>query len=153
MDRIAIDTIEPLPEDGLGNKYIITIIDAFSRLVELIPTKDTGAETAANAVLQWICRYGIPSQIVSDNGTQYANELITTLCHLFKNHKLIQAYSYEENAIVERANKEIGRHLSAIVLDRKIIQKLVTNVTTRTTNNKLANTPKFRCESITTSIW
>ena len=34
---------------------------------------------------------------------------------------LIQAYSHEENAIVERANKEVGRHLTAIVQDHKVI--------------------------------
>ena len=122
MDRVAIDTIGPLPEDTLGNKYIITIIDSFSRLVELIPSKDTQAISAANALVQWICRYGIPSQIVCDNGTQYANELITTLCTMFNiEQSLIQAYSHEENAIVERANKEVGRHLTAIVQDHKVI--------------------------------
>ena len=57
MDRVAIDTIGPLPEDGLGNKYIITIIDSFTRLVELIPSKDTGAISAVNALIQWICRF------------------------------------------------------------------------------------------------
>jgi hypothetical protein len=62
-----------LPEDMFGNKYIITIIDSFSRLVELSSAKDTTAIAAASAVIQWICRYGIPSQIVCDNGTQYAN--------------------------------------------------------------------------------
>ena len=72
--------------------------------------------------MQWICRYGIPSQLVCDNGTQYANELITSECYLFTiDQKLIQAYSHEENAIVERATKEVGRHLTAIVFDRKII--------------------------------
>ena len=76
MNRRAIDTIGPHPEDMFGNKYIITIIDSFSRLVELSPAKDTTAIAAANAVIQWICRYGIPSQIVCDNGTQYANEII-----------------------------------------------------------------------------
>ena len=122
MDRIAIDTIGPLPADALGNKYIITIIDCFSRIVELVPAQDTTAITAANAILQWICRYGIPSQIVSDNGTQYSNELVTKLCQLFEiDQSLIQAYSHEENAIVERANKEVGRHLRAIVHDRKIL--------------------------------
>ena len=124
MDRVAIDTIGPLPEDMFGNKYIITIIDSFSRLVELSPAKDTTAIAAANAVIQWICRYGIPSQIVCDNGTQYANELIKSLCALFDiEQSLIQAYSHEENSVVERANKEVGRHLTAIVHDRKILEQ------------------------------
>ena len=103
--------------------YII-IIDSFSRLVELSPAKDTTAIAAASAVIQWICRYGIPSQIVCDNGTQYANELIKTLCQLFSiEQSLIQAYSHEENSVVERANKEVGRHLTAIVHDRKILEQ------------------------------
>ena len=122
MDIIALDTIGPLPEDTLGNKYIITIIDCFSRIVELVPIKDTTAIPAANALIQWICRYGIPSQIVSDNGTQYSNELIKTISQLFNiDQHLIQAYSHEENAIVERANKEVGRHIRAIVQDKRIL--------------------------------
>ena len=91
-------------------------------VVELVPIKDTTAIPAANALIQWICRYGIPSQIVSDNGTQYSNELIKTISQLFNiDHHLIQAYSHEENAIVERANKEVGRHIRAIVQDKRIL--------------------------------
>jgi hypothetical protein len=35
----------------------------------------------------------------------------------------INAYSHEENAIVERANKEVNRHLRGICFDRKIKEK------------------------------
>ena len=64
----------------------------------------------------------IPSQVVCDNVTQYANELIETLCTMFHiEQSLIQAYSHKENTIVERANKEVGRHLTAIVQDHKVI--------------------------------
>ena len=37
MSRIAIDTIGPLPETEGGYKYVIVIIDAFSRFVKLFP--------------------------------------------------------------------------------------------------------------------
>jgi hypothetical protein len=120
MDRIAIDTIGPMPEDDFGFNNIITIIDTFSRLVELIPTKNTLAITAGNAIVGWIGRYGTPSQIVSDNGKQYNNEMIKTICTIMAiDHNLIQAYSHEENGIVERSNKEVGRHLVAIIHDIK----------------------------------
>ena len=39
MERIAIDTIGPLPND-MGFKYIIVIIDTFTRYVELFPKQD-----------------------------------------------------------------------------------------------------------------
>jgi hypothetical protein len=35
-------------------------------------------------------------------------------------HELSLAYSKEQNAIVERANKEVMRHLTAIIFDRRI---------------------------------
>ena len=39
---------------------------------------------------------------------------------MWTNHITIMPYSHEENSIVERANKEVNRHLRAIVFDRKI---------------------------------
>ena len=36
MERIAIDTIGPVDED-MGLKYLIVIIDTFSRYVDLSP--------------------------------------------------------------------------------------------------------------------
>jgi hypothetical protein len=102
MQRIAVDTIGPLPEDNKGNAYIVVIIDCFSRIVECYPATDTTAIQAANAVHSWMCRYGLPSQIVSDNGSQFANELVETFCNLNHiDHHLIHPYSHEENGIVE----------------------------------------------------
>jgi hypothetical protein len=45
-ERVNIDTIGPLPEDELGYKYIIAIIDCFSRFLELHPAKDATAAAA-----------------------------------------------------------------------------------------------------------
>ena len=80
MDVIASDTIGPLPPNKYGNKFILNVIDCFSRFVEMYPIPDTIAVNAANALSQWVSRYGIPSRIVTDNGTQYRNSLITAIC-------------------------------------------------------------------------
>ena len=123
MDRISIDTIGPLPPDNSGFTHIIVIIDCFSRFLECIPTYSTEAITAADALYQWSCRYGVPSQIVSDNGTQYNNSLVKAFCEILGiDMKYIQPYSHEENAIVERAIKEILRHLRAIIYEENTIQ-------------------------------
>ena len=57
MDRLNIDTIGPLPEDERGNKYVIVIIDAFSRFIELRAAKDATGKSAARAILSFIGRY------------------------------------------------------------------------------------------------
>ena len=121
MDRLNIDTIGPLPMSSKGDRYIVCIIDCFSRFVTLHPAENTTALDAAKALLQHIGIFGIPCQLLSDNGTQYANETIAELTKLMGvDQQFTQAYSHEENALVERANKEVMRHLRAIVYERKI---------------------------------
>ena len=120
-DQVAIDTIGPLPQSTDGNKYILTIIDTFSRWVELVPIKDTGGETAAKAILEYIGRYGAPSSFLTDNGTQFVNSTVKSLLNLVEiEHCTIHPYSHEENGIVERANKEVMRHLRDILFDARV---------------------------------
>ena len=124
MDRINVDTIGPLPMDDDGNQYIVAIIDCFSRFLELYPVKDTSALSAAVPLVDFSGRYGIPAEVLTDNGTQYANQLMKEVETLFQNnHKFTQPYSHEENGIIERANKEILRHLRAIIFDTRIVSE------------------------------
>jgi hypothetical protein len=41
----------------------------------------------------------------------------------YAEHKLTIAYSKEENAIVERANQEVIRHLRALLFDKRVYNK------------------------------
>ena len=48
--RVHIDLVGPfLKPSGQDNKYVLVIIDAFSKFVELVPIKDKNAVTVANA--------------------------------------------------------------------------------------------------------
>ena len=82
MHSLAVDTIGPLPEDEKGNKYIIAVIDIFSRFLEMYPAPDATAACAADALLQHTGRYGIPSLLISDSGSQYVNNIISSLLEL-----------------------------------------------------------------------
>ena len=130
FDRICIDTIGPLPKDDeSGSEHLLVIIDAFSRFVKLYAIKDTSARSALQGLLDWIGMFGIPSEMVSDNGTQFANELVQDLLATFDTTDAkIQAYSKEENGLVERANKEVNRHLRTLVYDKKVKRKWATYV-------------------------
>ena len=119
MQRINMDTIGPFPKDKYGYKFILTIIDTFSRWVCVYPTRSTSAEEAAVALLQHTSMFGNPSQILTDNGSQFMNDLFLHLFRLTGIEGLNTIpYSKEENSIVERANKEIQRHLEALCYDR-----------------------------------
>jgi hypothetical protein len=47
FESLHIDHIGPLPVDDKGNSHILVMIDAFSKWIELFPTKTTGASEAA----------------------------------------------------------------------------------------------------------
>jgi hypothetical protein len=69
-------------------------------------------------------RYDFAKQILSDNGTQFVNDIIEQLMLLIgSEHYVTMSYSKEENAIVESSNKETLRHLRAILFTDRIKTK------------------------------
>jgi transposase InsO family protein len=87
------------------------MIDAFSRWVELFPTKNFG-------------RFGTPDVIHADQGPAFRNELFSELARMSEvEHSFATAYSKEENGIVERTNQEVMRHLCAMVFDARVHDK------------------------------
>jgi hypothetical protein len=123
MEKVSIDTMGPFPVDVHGNIYVIVIIDCFSRYVELFPAADCTAEAATQAITAHVAWSSVPKVILSDNGPQYANKVIDLLGDLLQiDLSKTTPYSHEENGIVERANKEVLRHLRNILFDRDLKQ-------------------------------
>ncbi len=124
MHKISMDTIGPLPESSAGYKHILVIIDCFSRWVELYPCRTVEAEEAAKHLIEFVGRFGCPKEIISDNGTQFVNEVIDNFIKLFgAQHLLTIPHSKQENAIVERVNKEIMKHLRHWIYDKNLIKE------------------------------
>jgi hypothetical protein len=116
-----MDTIGPLPEAEDGSKYILVLIDSFTRHVQLTACIDVSAETAANALVKHMSRFGRPKELITDQGTQYVNALFKAITQHFGFHHFNSIpYSKEENGIVERANKEVNRHVRNIMFDSLI---------------------------------
>jgi hypothetical protein len=122
QEKLNIDSIGPLPESR-GFIYILVVICCFTRFVELFPLRSTEGEEAARHLATHAGRYGTPSQIVNDGGSQFVNDTVETLKVLLDTANIqTLPYSKEENAIVERVNKEVMRHLRAFVFDERIIE-------------------------------
>jgi hypothetical protein len=116
MKCIAIDAIH-MPKTKSGNKYILTVIDTFTRYTALYAIKDLTAETAAKTMINHMCVYGIPAKITSDNSTEY-DAVFSEMLGILQTEKYrIHAYSHQENGIVERANKEVIRHARTIAYE------------------------------------
>ena len=109
-----IDFVGPFPDGG----YILVIVSTFTCWIELYHTLDAAALSAAECLLKHFGRFGAPSQLRSDNCPHFIADFIREfLLFIGVKHCLTLAYTKEENAIVERYNKEIYRHLRALTYD------------------------------------
>ena len=114
FDTVNIDYVGPFPDEG----YVLVMICSFTRWTELYWCSNNTAQTACECLLQFFGRYGQPSMIRSDRGPHFMNDIVKEfLIRTNTPHNLTLAYSKQENAIVERVNKEVNRHLRAFTFD------------------------------------
>ncbi len=80
FDRVAFDEIGPLPITANGNRFILTMIDYFSKWAEAYSLPNHKAETVADCIVKrWIAHHGIPVMIHSDNAPEFRGHVITQL--------------------------------------------------------------------------
>ncbi|RDY14746.1 pol, partial [Mucuna pruriens] len=97
--------------------FILVAIDYFTKWVEAA----SYPSFTRNMVVRFIkkdiiCRYGLPAHIITDNGTNLNNKMMTELCEQFRiTHHNSTPYRPKMNGAVEAANKNL----------KKIIQKMV----------------------------
>lgn len=108
FEHIHIDLIGPLPPSN-GYSYCLTCVDRFSRWPEVMYLKNIKADTVAKALYEkWICRFGVPLKITSDQGKQFECELFKELSK-FLGFKHIRTTPYHpaSNGMVERFNRSL----------------------------------------------
>jgi len=75
FDHVNIDLVGPLPSSQ-GFSYLLTMVDRTTRWPEAVPLVSTLAADIARAfIATWVCRFGTPSDISSDRGSQFTSEL------------------------------------------------------------------------------
>lgn len=119
FENLSIDVLH-LPKTYKGNKYLFVIIDSFTRYIQLFPIQDLTAKAAVDCLIEFMCTFSTPNFICTDNASQFDEIFKETLNLLNIQNYKIQPYSHEENSIVERAIKEVQRHLRNIVYEEKI---------------------------------
>ena len=107
-----MDVIGPItPKASNGHRFIFVIIDYFTKWVEAASYASVTKSVVARFI-KWeiICRYGLPERIISDNGLNLNNDMVTEVCTRFKiKHHNSVPYRPKMNGVVEAANKNVKK--------------------------------------------
>lgn len=115
MELISLDVLGPLPMSEQGNKYILTVIDHFTKYSVLFALPNITARTVAQKLLEVITTFGVPNAILTDLGTNFQSKLFTELAGKLQIHKLkTTPYHPQTNAVSERINTSIKSSLTCL---------------------------------------
>jgi len=115
MDLVTMDILSGLPTADDGSKYLLVVVDAFTKWVEAYPLPDQEAATCITAVYNGMfSRFGLPRQLHSDQGRNFESQLVTKLCNITGVYKTrTTAFHPRSDGLTERANRTILAMLRA----------------------------------------
>ncbi|BHF63754.1 hypothetical protein SprV_0200674900 [Sparganum proliferum] len=116
-ERVAVDLVGPIAPSARGNRFILVMVDCFTKMAEAVTLPDASAPTVARAIFNgWICRWGAPDQLHSDRGSSFESSVVHELCKVLKIKKTrTTAYHPQGNGQVERTNRTLINLLRAFV--------------------------------------
>jgi len=109
-----MDVIGPvIPKASNGHVYILVAIDYFTKWVEVGSYKSVTQAVVARFLKHNIIRhYGVPRELITDDGANLNGKMIQQLCQQFKiKHRNSVPYRPQMNGAVEAANKNIKKIL------------------------------------------
>ena len=119
MKEVAIDLMGPFLKSEDGNKYVLVLVDSFSKWMEAHAVPNIESKTIAEKlVMEFISHFRIQVQIKSDRGKQSDCELLRNRCQLrVVDHEIYTAFHPLGNSRVENMVKVVG-NLKAVFCRR-----------------------------------
>ena len=118
---IAFD-VATLPWATNQYRYLLIIVDLFSKYCEAVPLKDQTAPTIEKTLLDsWILRHGRPNIAVSDQAKNVDGQVVTELCQnlgIKKRHS--SPYHPEGNGQAERSIQSIKTLIRCVMAEEKL---------------------------------
>lgn len=113
FETIHVDTFK------FGNTVTLTICDSFSRFGQAYVLPSLSALHVYQSLLQFISSYKIPENIISDNGIEFAQNLLKDFAKLYQiNWHYTLPLNPNSNAIVERFHSTLLEHMRTLSLTK-----------------------------------
>ncbi|KAL9983848.1 hypothetical protein ACROYT_G006088 [Oculina patagonica] len=102
---------DPVRHNGKVYKYVLSVIDVFSRFLWLVPMESKSSSRVAKLLQQIYDKHGPPDRLQSDRGPEFEGQL-RSLCKQFK-IKMIKSRPYhpQSQGKVERSHRRLRKKI------------------------------------------
>ncbi|GJS46774.1 reverse transcriptase domain-containing protein [Tanacetum coccineum] len=111
----GIDIAGPFPEGPGKVKFLIVAMDYFTKWIEAKAVATiTGNQVKKFVWDNIVCRFGLPGEIISDNGKQFSDNPFKDWCDKLNITQRFASVKHpQSNGLVERANRSLGEGIKA----------------------------------------
>ena len=103
FSKVAFDLVGPLPRSTSGYKYVLTMMDLYSKFPAAIPLKKVDNLTVIEAMMEVFSCYGLPKVLLTDQGSVFTSRLTKEMCKQFEIEKIqISPYHPQSDGALER---------------------------------------------------
>lgn len=127
FDKVALDILGPFKRTPQGNSYVLTMQDLLTKYSIYAPIGDLTAETTATAFINsFICRFGCPRSILTDQGTNFVSLLFKSITRKFRiQHFRTTSHHPQSNGSLERSHIVLTEYLKCFVIRKENWDELI----------------------------
>ncbi|GJS97289.1 reverse transcriptase domain-containing protein [Tanacetum coccineum] len=105
----GMDVLGPLPEAPWKVRFLIVVVDYFTKWIKAKPlAKTIGKEVKKFVWDNIVCRYRLPKIIVTDNGTNFIHDPFKSWCKKLNTTQINTVVAHPQaNGLVEMANRSL----------------------------------------------
>jgi len=109
MELCSMDILGPLPTTDRGKRFVLVVMDYFTRWAEAYALPDHQAPTIARTLVsEFFSRFGICQALLSDQGTDFQSKLLKEVCEMLDIKRLrTTSYHPQCDGLVERMNRTL----------------------------------------------
>ena len=126
FQKVAFDLVGPLPRTTSGRKYLLTAMCLYTKFPEAIPLKRVDNLSVLEAMMEIFSRYGIPKELLTDQGSVFTSHLTRHMCKTFEIHKIqTSPYHPQSDGALERWHACLKGMLKRAEVDLKEWDKML----------------------------
>ncbi|GKD59023.1 reverse transcriptase domain-containing protein [Tanacetum coccineum] len=125
MIRARIDIAGPFPEGPGKVKFLIVAMDYFTKWIEAKVVATVNDQVKKFVWDNIVCRFGLPREIVSDNGKQFSDNPFKEWCEKLNITQRFASVKHpQSNGLVERVNRSLEKRKRAAIYEAKAKLKM-----------------------------